>query len=164
MLKKILQDLKYKPQIARWLINRYSPLRAAGIKVHQVSPNFDRIEVHLPLTRKNRNVMGTQFGGSLYAMADPFYMLMLIRRLGHEYVVWDREAHIQFISPGTSLVKGVYQVDDQTLNEIKSKAAAGEKVLHTFEADLTHADGSVVARVTKVLYIRLKKQHRPISN
>ncbi|MBU0782637.1 MAG: DUF4442 domain-containing protein [Gammaproteobacteria bacterium] len=146
------------------LINMYSPLRGAGIKVHQVSPSFDRIEVHLPLTRKNKNVMGTQFGGSLYAMADPFYMLMLIRRLGHKYVVWDQGSNIQFIAPGTSLVKGVYQVDDQTLDEIKRKAASGEKVLHTFEADITHEDGSVVARVTKVLYIRLKKQHRPISN
>jgi len=164
MLKKFLQDIKYKPQVVRMLINMYSPLRGAGIKVHQVSPSFDRIEVHLPLTRKNKNVMGTQFGGSLYAMADPFYMLMLIRRLGHKYVVWDQGSNIQFIAPGTSLVKGVYQVDDQTLDEIKRKAASGEKVLHTFEADITHEDGSVVARVTKVLYIRLKKQHRPISN
>ncbi|MEQ9106330.1 MAG: DUF4442 domain-containing protein [Limnobacter sp.] len=164
MLKKLLQDIKYKPQVVRMLINMYSPLRGAGIKVHQVSPSFDRIEVHLPLTRKNKNVMGTQFGGSLYAMADPFYMLMLIRRLGHKYVVWDQGSNIQFIAPGTSLVKGVYQVDDQTLDEIKRKAASGEKVLHTFEADITHEDGSVVARVTKVLYIRLKKQHRPISN
>jgi acyl-coenzyme A thioesterase PaaI-like protein len=164
MLKKFLQDLKYKPQVVRFLINAYSPLRGAGIRVYQVSNNFDTIEVHLPLTRKNKNVMGTQFGGSLYAMADPFYMLILIRRLGHKYMVWDQESHIRFLAPGTGLVKGIYRVDDQTLNEIKSKAATGEKVLHTFETDITHADGSVVAKVTKVLYIRLKKQYRPNPN
>jgi len=78
--------------------------------------------------------------------------------------VWDQEANIRFIAPGNAMVNGVYQVNDQTLDEIKAKAATGDKVLHTFEADITHADGSVVAHVTKVLYIRLKKQYRPNSN
>ena len=89
---------------------------------------------------------------------------ILVKRLGNRYHVWDQEANIRFIAPGNALVKGVYQVDDQTLEEIKAKAATGEKVLHTFETDITHADGSVVAHISKVLYIRLKKQHRPNPN
>ena len=102
--------------------------------------------------------------------------------MGSRYHVWDQEANIRFVAPGNALVKGVYQVDDQTLEEIKAKAATGEKVLHTFETDITpkaatgekvlhtfetditHADGSVVAHVNKVLYIRLKKQYRPNPN
>ena len=164
MLKKFLKNLSDKPEFMRRAINFYAPLRGAGIHVHRIGANFEEVEVHLPFTRRNKTIMGAHFGGSLYAMADPFYMLILMKRLGHRYHVWDQESNIRFIAKGSALVKGVYQVDDQTLNEIKSKAATGEKVLHTFETDITHVDGSVVAHVTKVLYIRLKKQHRPISD
>ncbi|WP_291768564.1 DUF4442 domain-containing protein [Limnobacter sp.] len=164
MFKKFLKNLSDKPEFMRRAMNFYAPLRGAGIHVHHISTNFEEVEVHMPLTRRNKNIMGTQFGGSLYAMADPFYMLILMKRLGSRYHVWDQEANIRFVAPGNALVKGVYQVDDQTLEEIKAKAATGEKVLHTFETDITHADGSVVAHVTKVLYIRLKKQYRPNPN
>lgn len=164
MFKKFLKNLSDTPAFMRRAMNFYSPLRGAGIHVHHISANFNEIEVHMPLTRRNKNIMGTHFGGSLYAMADPFFMLILMKRLGSRYHVWDQEANIRFIAPGTALVKGVYQVSDHTLDEIKSKAATGEKVLHTFETNITHADGSVVAQVSKVLYIRLKKQYRPNLN
>lgn len=164
MFKKFLKNLADKPEFMRRAMNFYAPLRGAGIHVHRISANFEEVEVHMSLTRRNKNIMGTHFGGSLYAMADPFFMLILMKRLGSHYHVWDQEASIRFVAPGTSLVKGLYQVDDRTLDEIKAKAANGEKVLHTFEADITHADGTVVAHVSKVLYIRLKKQHRPNPN
>lgn len=164
MFKKFLKNLSNKPEFMRRAMNFYAPLRGAGIHVYLISSNFEKVEVHMPLTRRNKNIMGTQFGGSLYAMADPFYMLILMKRLGNRYHVWDQEANIRFMAPGNGLVKGVYQVDDQTLEEIKAKAATGEKVLHTFETDITHADGSVVAHISKVLYIRLKKQYRPNPN
>ncbi|MEK9817880.1 MAG: DUF4442 domain-containing protein [Limnobacter sp.] len=164
MFKKFLRNLSNSPEFMRRAMNFYAPLRGAGIHVHRITANFEEVEVHMPLSRRNKNIMGTQFGGSLYAMADPFYMLILMKRLGSRYHVWDQEATIRFVAPGTSMVKGIYQVSDQTLAEIKAKAEGGEKVLHTFETDITHSDGSVVAHVTKVLYIRLKKQHRPNSN
>lgn len=164
MFKKFLKNLTDKPEFMRRAMNFYAPLRGANIRVHHISANFDEVEVHMPLTRRNKNIMGTHFGGSLYAMADPFFMLILMKRLGSRYHVWDQEANIRFIAPGNAMVKGVYQVNDQTLDEIKAKAAKGDKVLHTFETDITHVDGSVVAHVTKVLYIRLKKQYRPNSN
>lgn len=164
MFKKFLKNLSDSPEFMRRAMNFYSPLRGAGIHVHHISANFEEVEVQMPLTRRNKNIMGTHFGGSLYAMADPFYMLILMKRLGSHYHVWDQEANIRFVAPGKALVKGVFQVDDQILEEIKAKAANGDKVLHTFELDITHTDGSVVAHVTKVLYIRLKKQYRPNSN
>jgi acyl-coenzyme A thioesterase PaaI-like protein len=161
MFRKFLRNLTDKPEFMRRAMNFYSPLRGADVHVHRISADFSEVEVHMPLTRRNKNIMGTQFGGSLYAMADPFYMLILMKRLGNRYHVWDQEATIRFISPGTGLVKGVYQVDDQVLANIRQSAAGGDKVLHTFEASITHLDGSEVARVSKVLYIRLKKEHRP---
>ena len=161
MFRKFLSALTDTPGFMRRVMNLYAPLRGAGIRVHSISSNFSEIEVRMPLTRRNSNIMGTQFGGSLYAMADPFFMLMLMKRLGHRYHVWDQEATIRFVAPGKGLVKGVFQVSDSTLEEIRTLAAGGEKVLHTFHASITHQDGSVVAQVSKVLYIRLKREFRP---
>ena len=160
MFKKFLKNLADKPEFMRRAMNFYAPLRGASIHVHRISANFAEVEVHMPLNRRNKNIMGTHFGGSLYAMADPFFMLILMKRLGNRYHVWDQEANVRFVAPGKSLVKGVYRVDDQALAAIRLQAEGGEKVLHTFEVDIVHEDGSVVAHVSKVLYIRLKKQYR----
>ncbi len=147
--------------IVRFLMNRYAPLRGAGIHITKIDPDFKRVVVELPLTKKNRNVMGTSFGGSLYAMADPFFMLMLMRLLGKQHHVWDQQASIDFISPGKGRVTGTYVISDEQLNSIKAQAASGEKVLYTFHADIVHDDGSIVAKISKVLYVRLKKEFRP---
>ncbi|MCQ8896389.1 DUF4442 domain-containing protein [Limnobacter humi] len=145
-------------------MNLYAPLRGAGIRVKDIAPDYSRLVVEMPLTRRNKNAVGTQFGGSLYAMADPFYMLLLMQRLGSHYLVWDQEATIRFVAPGKGLVRGVYSITEAQLSEIKAQAASGAKVLYTFHAQITHADGSVVAEVHKVLYIRLKPEFRPVTS
>lgn len=150
------------PRMVRFFMNRYAPLKGAGIRITEVAPDFKRMVLEMALTARNRNIMGTQFGGSLYAMADPFFMLMLMRNLGRRYLVWDQAATIEFVSPGRGRVRGVYTLSDEDLNQIERQAANGDKVLHTFEADIVHADGeSVVARVQKVVYVRLRKEFRP---
>ena len=108
--------------------------------------------------------MRTHFGGSLYAMADPFYMLILMKTLGSKYHVWDQQATIEFVSPGLATVYGTYEVAYDQLLDIQNKASLGEKVLYTFNTAVTHADGSVVARIQKVLYVRLKKKYRPTNS
>lgn len=161
MLKKLFKQLMAQPELMRRAMNFYAPLRGAGIRIARIAPGFQEIEVHMPLTRSNKNIMGTHFGGSLYAMADPFFMLMLMQRLGPRYHVWDQEATIRFIAPGTGLVKGLYQITEEALQHIVASAAGGDKVLYTFEVDIVGEQGQKVAEVSKVLYIRLKKQHRP---
>jgi hypothetical protein len=82
------------------LINFYGPFVGAGVKLEKMSKDFRHARVSMKLTFYNRNYMGTQFGGSLYAMVDPWYMLMLIKNLGAEFIVWDKAATINFRKPG----------------------------------------------------------------
>ena len=35
---------------------------------------------------------------SLYAMTDPFFMIMLLYNLGEEYLVWDKEGRIEYVA------------------------------------------------------------------
>lgn len=138
-------------------INLYPPFRGAGIKVNYVSPKFNEVEVQLRLNFGNRNYVNTQFGGSLYAMTDPWYMLMLMRQLGSNCIVWDKSATIEFVKPGLGKVTAVFKVTDTDLEAIQELLTHNKKTDYTFNEDIVDEVGQVVARVHKVLYIRKMK-------
>ncbi len=140
----------------RLLLNLYPPYLGAGVRVRHVSPDFREIVVEMPLRFFNRNYVGTHFGGSLYAMVDPFYMLMLIKNLGPDYIVWDKAASIEFVKPGRGTVRAHFRLDEKVLDEIKEKVKDGGKYLPTFTVPVVDRHGDVVARVEKVLYVRKK--------
>lgn len=97
------------------------------------------------------------FGGSLFAMTDPFWMLLTIHAIGSDYIVWDRAGEIEFLKPGRGTVRATFRIDDAMLDEIRAATAGGEKYLRWCETDVVNGDGDVVARVRKQLYIRRKK-------
>lgn len=60
-------------------LNFYPPFRGAGIRVKRIDGGRG-MEVTLKQRWWNRNFVGTHVGGSLYAMTDPFYVLLLFER------------------------------------------------------------------------------------
>lgn len=146
---------------ARRLVNFWPPLFFAGIKATYISDDFRRIEVVLKQRFYTRNMVGTQFGGSLFAMTDPWYMMMLTYNLGRDYFVWDKSAHIDFIAPGRTAVKAVFSLDDATLERIRAHTADGKKYLPSFAIDIVDDNGHLVARVHRTLYVRAKPHKRP---
>ncbi len=154
------RKLARRARLLRWLLNLYPPYLGAGIRVQHISPDMRSAKVRMGLSRWNRNYVGTQFGGSLYSMVDPFYMLLLIERLGRDYIVWDKAASIDFISPGKGPVFAEFHVDDALLDEIRQQTAGGKKYLPHLQVEIRDAAGELVARVDKTLYVRLKPQAR----
>jgi Domain of unknown function (DUF4442) len=78
----------------RWGFNLFPAFRGTGARVTYIASDFREVRVKLPLNWRTRNYVGTIFGGSLYGAVDPHYMIMLIRILGPEYVVWDKAATV----------------------------------------------------------------------
>ena len=138
------------------LLSVYVPYLGAGVRVTHFSDDFLTAHVEMPLRFYNRNYVGTHFGGSLYAMVDPFYMLMLINILGPDYIVWDKSAAIRFKRPGKGTVKAVFTIPAEKVAEIKAAADSLEKVEPQFQVLVTDAEGQVVAEVDKLLYVRRK--------
>ncbi|HEX9508239.1 MAG TPA: DUF4442 domain-containing protein [Myxococcales bacterium] len=134
----------------------YPPYLGAGIRVTRVSETLDVLEVEMPLRAWNRNYVGTQFGGSLYSMCDPFFMLLAMMRLGPGYVVWDKSASIDFLKPGRSRVRARFELTEETLEAIRAGVEREGKVNPTFEVTIRDDQGTPVARVKKVLSIRKK--------
>ena len=139
-------------------LNLYPPFLGAGIRIKRISDDLRTIEVEMPLRFFNRNYVGTHFGGSLYAMCDPFFMLILINNLGPDYIVWDKAATIRFKKPGTGLVKAVFHVPEERIEEIRAQVQVQGKVEPQFQALVKDADGNVIAEVDKLLYVRKKER------
>ncbi len=137
-------------------INFWPPFLGAGIRVKQIRPDWKAIEVELKLRFWNRNYVGTQFGGSLYAMTDPFYMLMLMHHLGPDYVVWDKAATIRFRNPGRGSVSAEFRLSDAQIHEIREKLEAEDRFEPTFTVQVKDEAGTLIAEVEKVLHVKKK--------
>lgn len=148
------------PFWAKLFINIYAPFLGAGIRMKYLSADCKDLRVEMPFTWYNRNYVGVQFGGSIYAMTDPFYMFMLIQILGRDYVVWDKAANVDFIKPGKSRLTAKFQWTDAELELIRAKTASGDKFLYDKEVLIHDRDGELIACVIKTLYVRKKQLAR----
>jgi len=141
----------------RRALNLYGPYVGAGVRVVKIDPEYRSVTVAMKLSWYNTNYVGTHFGGSLYSMIDPFFMLLLMNRLGRDYIVWDKAATIDFIKPGRGQVTATMTLDDERLADVLKATADGQKYLPVWPVDIRDEAGELVARVDKTLYIRRKR-------
>jgi acyl-coenzyme A thioesterase PaaI-like protein len=134
----------------------YPPYLGAGVRVREAAADLSAIEVEMKLHPWNQNYVGTHFGGSLYAMCDPFFMLMVLNKMGPGYTVWDKSASIDFLKPGRGTVRARMEVPAERIEQIRAEVGASGKSHPHFEVDIRNAEGDVVARVKKVLSVRPK--------
>jgi acyl-coenzyme A thioesterase PaaI-like protein len=151
---------KMTPGRLKAWVNWWPPFLFGGVQLLQITDDWRYARVQLKLRWYNRNYVGTHFGGLLFAMTDPFWMILVMECLGPDYVVWDKAGKIDFISPGRSDVHAEFRVRDEDLSELKAAAAGGDKVLRWFTTEVRGPDDTLVARVQKQLYVRLKKPLR----
>jgi acyl-coenzyme A thioesterase PaaI-like protein len=149
---------KHPPWLLRLAMNLWPPYLGAGIRVRRIADDFRQIVVEMPLRLRNRGYFGTHFGGSLYAMTDPFFALMVLYNLPDEYLVWDKAASIEFLAPGRSRMRARFVLVDEDLDRIVRMTASGDKHLHLFNVDVVDEEGLVVAKVEKIVYVRRKRK------
>jgi len=140
----------------RRAVNLWPPFLGAGIRVTHVAPDMKAIDVEMKLRWWNANYVGTHFGGSLFAMTDAFYMLMLMANLGRDYIVWDKAASIRYRKPGRSTVHAEFRLTDVQLDDIREKLKTLTKYEPTFTVDVKDEQGTVIAEIEKLLHIKRK--------
>ncbi|MEZ0374686.1 MAG: DUF4442 domain-containing protein [Candidatus Sericytochromatia bacterium] len=139
------------------LLNAWPPFKAAGIAVDYVRRDYRAIHVSLALHWYNRNYVGTHFGGALYTMTDPFFMLMLLRILGPGHIVWDKSASIRFRRPGKGRVSVLFRIEDHELAQLQAELAARGKAEFVKTVRIVDACLQTVAEVDKVVYVRVAR-------
>lgn len=159
----LLRKIQNIPFISKFMLNRYAPYRGAGIEIDILDFARYHIRVKMPLTRKNQNIVGVHFGGSLYSMVDPFYMLLLMHHLGHKYIVWDKAASIHFLAPGRTTVYADIRIDAEEIKTIQQLAQDYAPVNRVYTFNIYDENGARIAEVEKTVYIRRKKPKADIN-
>jgi acyl-coenzyme A thioesterase PaaI-like protein len=154
-----LRNVKVTPGLLRRGFNVWPPFLAAGIRVERIAPDYRAIDVALKLGLLNRNYFGTHFGGSLYAMADPFFALMMMHCLGPGYVVWDKAGVIRYRKPGRGTVHAHFRLTKKAVDDARRATRDGARYEPVFQVGIVDAAGEVVAEVEKTLYIRREAAH-----
>ena len=141
--------------LRRW-INFWPPFLGMGIRIQHIAPAMKAVDVEMKLRFWNANYVGTHFGGSLFAMTDPFYMLMLMANLGQDYIVWDKAATIRYRKPGKGTVRAEFRLSDSQIEDICEKLKTLPKYEPVFSVEVKDEAGVVIAEVEKVLHVRKK--------
>lgn len=136
-----------------WFPNLFS-----GIRVVRFSEDWTEATVRLSVNAITRNYVKTAFGGSLSAMTDPYFFMLVMHQLGSDYVVWDTKGEIEFLTPGRGTLTAHFAVPRERAQDLRDRARGGAKVLEWFETELTDAAGTVVARVRREVYVREKRR------
>ncbi|SIR57872.1 DUF4442 domain-containing protein [Natronorubrum thiooxidans] len=144
-----------KARLYRLGFNLFPAYRGTGGRVTYVAPDWQEIRITLPHSWRTRNYVGTIFGGSIYAAVDPFYMMMLLKTLGEEYVVWDKEAEVRFKKPARETLYASFRLSDAELESIRAELATEgtESIDRHYTVELVDAAGTVHATVGKTVYV-----------
>lgn len=154
----MLEDLR--GWLFRWRLNLFPAYWCTGARITHLSPDFRDVRLRLPLNVRTRNIVGTIFGGSMYAAVDPVYMLMLMENLDPSYEVWDKAATIRFLRPARETLHAGFALDEDELDAIRRAVAEQGRVDRVYEVELATADGTVHAEVEKVVHVRRREGGR----
>jgi hypothetical protein len=155
VLLQLLGGTESSRALRRW-INFWPPFLGAGIRIRHIAPDMKAVDVEMKLRWWNANYVGTQFGGSLFAMIDPFYMLMLMANLGRDYIVWDKAASIRYRKPGKGRVRAEFRLSESQIEDIREKLKTLPKYEPVFSVEIRDEADVVVAEVEKLLHVRKK--------
>jgi acyl-coenzyme A thioesterase PaaI-like protein len=155
VLLQLLGGTKSSHALRPW-VNLWPPFLGAGIRVTHIASDMKAVDVEMKLRFWNANYVGTHFGGSLFAMTDAFYMLMLMANLGRDYIVWDKAATIRYRKPGKGTVRAEFRLSDSQIDDVREKLKTLRKYEPVFSVEVKDEAGVVIAEVEKVLHVRKK--------
>jgi acyl-coenzyme A thioesterase PaaI-like protein len=145
-----------RTRLFRVFFNLFPAYRRTGGRVTHIAGDWSEVRVRLPLNWTTRNYVGTIFGGSLYGAVDPVYMIMLLKRLGDDFIVWDKAATIRFKRPGRGTLRATFPIPDNEIASIITALESERSIDRVYAVDLVAEDGTVCASVEKTLYVRRK--------
>ena len=159
-ITKIAKQFFTDAQIYTYGFN-WSPMyrRTTGKVIH-VSDDLYTVKIKIPLNWRNRNYVGTIFGGSMLSATDPIYMIQLMNILGEDYVVWDKAATIHYKRPARTTVFCDFIFTASEIETLKANVALNGETDIVKTPHITTEDGTVIAELSKTMYIAEKSFYK----
>src|SRR2546425_5382265 len=121
-----------RTKLARLGFNWFPAYRATGARITYIASDWCEVRVRLPLSRRTKNYVGTIFGGSMYGAVDGVHMVMLIKLLGPDYLVWDKAATIRFRRPGREPLYATCRLAAEELAAVRTEVDQSGKTEREF--------------------------------
>jgi acyl-coenzyme A thioesterase PaaI-like protein len=148
---------KLRMKLVRWGFNLIPAYWGTGARVTFIADDYRDVRLELPLSWRTRNYVGTIFGGSIYAAVDPVYMIMLIKNLGPDYIVWDKAAFVRFRKPGRTRLYARFTLSEDQLEHVRSEVASNGRIDSVYQVALTDRSGTVHAEIEKTIHVRRRE-------
>ncbi len=130
--------------------------RSTG-RIQSVSEGLSEITIKIPHSYKNKNYVGSIFGGSMFSAVDPIPMIQLMTILENKYIVWDKSAEIRFKAPAREDLYAHFVITAEEIQDIKSRLeSSGELELIKKTVLTNHAKDKVYCEVSKTIYLATK--------
>lgn len=150
----------WRARMVRLGFNLHPAFRGTGGRVVHVARDLRHIRVRLPLNWKTRNIVGSLYGGSLFAITDGAHPMMLMAALGNGYIVWDKAASIRYRKPGYTTLYADFVLDDAEVEEIRRLLDENHELDRTYTVELKDKHGTVHTVVERTVYIAEKNYYR----
>jgi hypothetical protein len=151
---------KLPPRLRAWLVrvgfNLHPPFRGTGGRITYVSDDLLQMRARLPHSWKTKNIVGSIYGGSLFAVTDGPHPMMLMAALGPSVVVWDKNATIRYRKPAFTELTVDFILSDGDLAAIRAALDSVQECSHRFVMDLIDSDGQSHATIERIIYIAKK--------
>jgi uncharacterized protein DUF4442 len=150
-----------RTRLVRWGFNLFPAFWGTGARITYIADDYREVRLEVPLTWRTRNYVGTIFGGSMYGAVDGVHIVMLIKNLGTEYIVWDKAGSVRFRKPGRNTLYARVSLPPEEFEMIRARLAPGEAIERVYRVDLVDRAGTVHAEVEKTLHIRRRDGSYP---
>ena len=160
-LTKVGKKFVGYPTLFKYGFNLSPMYRRSTARIQSVSEDLSKITIRLPLNWKNKNYMGTIFGGSMFAAVDPIPMVQLVNIIGDDYIVWDKAAKIQFKRPANQTLTATFTFTTAEIEQIKADVMENNEIEIVKTTALTSLDEKTTfCLVDKTIYVADKKFYK----
>lgn len=160
-ISKVLSTFLKQSTIFKYGFNISPMYRRSTGKIIEVSDDLYNVKVKIPISYKNKNYVGSIFGGSLFSATDPVFMIQLMNILGNDYVVWDKSANIKFKRPAKSNSYADFIFSEEEIQQIKERLKDAQEIDLQKDIKITNKDTSTIyAEVSKIIYIADKSYYK----
>jgi acyl-coenzyme A thioesterase PaaI-like protein len=150
----------WRARMVRMGFNLHPAFRGTGGRVEHVAHDLSHIRIRLPLTWRTKNVVGSLYGGSLFAVTDGVHPMMLMAALGDGVIVWDKAANIRYKKPGYSTLYADFLLDPDDVEDIRNSLLQNPELDRTYLVELKDEHGTVHTVVERTVYIADKSFYR----
>ncbi len=134
-------------------LENFEPFKMMQVKILELSPDWRKIRLLLPLTHAATNHQGTMFGGFMASLADPIAALSC-GKLFPGYAAWTRKLTVDFIKAGIGDLELRFEFPAELEPVIKKDLEEKNRSTPTFEYGYYLKDETLCAKVECIVALR----------